>query len=245
MNVLALDSSALTASAAVTRDGAVLAEAFINAGLTHSETLAPLVQKALDEAGLGLFDMDVIAVTNGPGSFTGVRIGVALAKGLAQPMEIPCFGVSTLEAAAFRFRDTGKVILACMDARREQVYCALFRGCGAHLERLTPDEALSADEAVSHLLSYGEAALICGDGTPVAVKSLARLAGEKNAPVTIPEGDEIYQRASGAALAAEYALLYTDKTPVAAKFLNPTYLRLPQAERELRAKQSEKRSTQI
>ena len=93
MNVLALDSSAVTASAAVTRDGVILSDAFINAGLTHSETLAPLVQKALDEAGLGLFDMDVIAVTNGPGSFTGVRIGVALAKGLAQPMEIPCFGV--------------------------------------------------------------------------------------------------------------------------------------------------------
>lgn len=245
MNVLALDSSAVTASAAVTRDGVILSDAFINAGLTHSETLAPLVQKALDEAGLGLFDMDVIAVTNGPGSFTGVRIGVALAKGLAQPMEIPCFGVSTLEAAAFRFRDSGKVILACMDARREQVYCALFRGCGDHLERLTPDEALSADEAVSRLLSYGGEALICGDGTPVAARSLSRLVDGKAAQVEIPAGDEIYQRASGAALAAEYALLYTDKTPVAAKFLNPTYLRLPQAERELRAKQSEKRSTQI
>ncbi len=236
MNILGIDSSAVTASAAVVSDGKILADEFINAGLTHSETLAPLTVGALEKSGMKLFDMDVIAVTNGPGSFTGVRIGVSLAKGLAQPMEIPCMGISSLEAAAYVFINSERLIFACMDARCGQVYAAFFEGKDGKLVRLTEDMAVSLEDAAKQIRSYGRKTVVCGDGTAVAEKYFGENGVSAEVDIFYPPGDERYQRASSAALLAVYYLLETDRTPLAPKLLAPVYLRPSQAERELNNK---------
>lgn len=236
MKILGIESSAITASAAVVCDGEILSDAFLNAGLTHSQTLAPLVKEALSKSSSQLFDMDLIAVTNGPGSFTGVRIGVSLAKGLATPMEIPCLGVSSLEAAAYRFHQQEKIIWSAMDARRGQIYTAAFRFAHGHWERLLPDSALSIEEAAKNISQFGSDFLLCGDGAFVTASALEKMEMAKSFHWIIPEGDNVYQRATDAALLAEYQILHTDQTPLSPKFLNPTYLRPPQAERALRKK---------
>lgn len=230
MNILALESSAVSASAAVLADGELVAEEFVHTGLTHSETLAPLMARAIEKSGLQLFDMDLVAVTHGPGSFTGVRIGVALAKGVAQPMEIPCLGVSTLEAAAFGQNRQGELILACMDARRDQLYAAFFEGDKQAPKRLRDDAALSAEETAKILIDYQRPAVVTGDGAPVFLSYLRK--NNIDLPVYMPPGESYYQRASFTARAAEYEILHTGRTPVSPKFLAPVYLRMPQAERE-------------
>lgn len=234
MNVLAIESSAVTASAAVSRDGEIICEKFLNNGLTHSETLAPLAAGALSGAGMVLFDMDVIAVTNGPGSFTGVRIGVALAKGLAMPNEIPTFGVSSIEAAAYPFRHSDGIVMAAMDARRQQVYTAFFTKGEDAPVRLTEDAAVSLAEAEAFLREKNEPVTLCGDGARVAFEYFTKSGLMNDLTVTLPEGEQVYQRASSVALLADYYLMKTDKTPLDALFLRPKYLRLSQAERELR-----------
>lgn len=241
MNVLGIDSSAVTASASVVSDGKIVAEKFINSGLTHSQTLAPLTIETIENSGLKLFDMDVVAVAHGPGSFTGVRIGVSFAKGLAQPMEIPCFGVSSLEAAAYPFKDSGRIIMACMDARCNQLYAAFFEGKNGVLTRLTEDDAISAEKAAEMLTGFGGKAVICGDGTDVAFKYITEHKLCENIDIAIPDGDAKYQRASSVAKLCEYYMLETDKTPVSPKFLVPFYLRPSQAERELKNKKTLKK----
>ncbi|MBR1811302.1 MAG: tRNA (adenosine(37)-N6)-threonylcarbamoyltransferase complex dimerization subunit type 1 TsaB [Clostridia bacterium] len=236
MNVLGIDSSALTASAAVTANGVLLAEQFVNNGLTHSETLAPLTIQALASAGKTPDDIDVIAVTNGPGSFTGVRIGVALAKGLATPGNLPCFGVSSIEAAAYPFRQTDRLLMACMDARRAQVYCAFFTAGERIPTRLTDDAAISLAEAAAFIRAKNMPVLLCGDGARVAHAYFTESGLTRDTDIALPEGDSIYQRASSAAFLTEYYLTQTDRTAQDAFSLCPTYLRLSQAERELNNK---------
>ncbi|MBQ6021259.1 MAG: tRNA (adenosine(37)-N6)-threonylcarbamoyltransferase complex dimerization subunit type 1 TsaB [Clostridia bacterium] len=234
MNVLAIESSAVTASAAVSRDGVIVGEKFINNGLTHSETLAPLAAQSLEAAGMVLFDMDAVAVTTGPGSFTGVRIGVALAKGLAMPNEIPCFGVSSIEAAAYPFRNSPGIVMAAMDARRQQVYTAFFTAGDDAPKRLTEDAAIGLAEAEAFLREKAQPVTLCGDGARVAYDYFTKSGLANDLSVTLPEGDCVYQRASSVALLTDYYLMKTEKTPVDAIFLRPKYLRLSQAERELK-----------
>lgn len=138
MNILAVDTAGKTAAVAVLRDDVLLYEAQCNNGLTHSETLLPMIDTALKAAGLTVDDLDVLGVTNGPGSFTGLRIGLAVVKGLALPRQIPCAGVSTMAALAYGLAGEGTVIGA-QDARRGQVYWGAF-DLAAH-DRLTPDTA--------------------------------------------------------------------------------------------------------
>ncbi len=140
MLLLSVDSSAVTASAALTEDGRVIKSEFINKGLTHSETLLPLIENVME--GCAYKRLDAIAVTAGPGSFTGVRIGVATVKGLAFPYDIPCISVSTLEAIAYNFTDEKAVICAVMDARRMQFYNALFKVENGRVTRLCEDRAI-------------------------------------------------------------------------------------------------------
>ena len=140
MLLLSVDSSAVTASAALTEDGRVIKSEFINKGLTHSETLLPLIENVME--GCAYKRLDAIAVTAGPGSFTGVRIGVATVKGLAFPYDIPCISVSTLEAIAYNFTDEKAVICAVMDARRMQFYNALFKVENGRVTRLSEDRAI-------------------------------------------------------------------------------------------------------
>lgn len=223
MKILAVECSAGPASVAITEGDKVLAHCFKNLKLTHSETLLPMVEDALNSAGLTLSDIDAFAVAAGPGSFTGVRIGIALIKGLALSKKAPTAAVSTLRAMAELNKDTDCLLCPVMDARCNQVYNALFRISGGKVERLTPDRALLCEELKKELEeSYsGEKIIIMGDGTEVFFP-YAKDFAEKAA-------DElIFQDAIGVARAATEF-----KSPTE---INPIYLRLPQAERELKLK---------
>ncbi len=223
MITLAVESSAGPASAAIIRDGKILSSEFINTGLTHSETLLPLVENALKNANLTLNDIDRFAVSSGPGSFTGIRIGIALIKGLATPKNNLCAGVSTLYAMAANHRDTDCLLCCTMDARCNQVYNALFKIKNGNIERLTADRALMCEELAEELKTKynGEKIIVTGDGAHVFMPYALDFA-------TISPEDKLYQNAVGVALMSE-SFVTPDK-------LNPVYLRLPQAERELKLK---------
>lgn len=229
MLILAIDSTAAPASAAVLEDGKLLGEFFVNTKQTHSQTLLPMVEGLLKALGKSCADFDLMAVSSGPGSFTGVRIGVSCVKGMALPNSTPCCGVSTLEAIAMNgvFLEE-KVICAAMDARCGQVYNALFRVEEGKLSRLTPDRALSLEELGKECAPYGDKLTLFGDGAALCYQSFQSF-GARLAPETIR-----FQRASGAALAA-CRMAQAGETVTAVE-LQPAYLRLPQAERELKKK---------
>ena len=238
MNILALETSAGPASCAVTRDGQVLASAYINTPLTHSQTLLPMVEDMLKNAALSLDDMDLLAVAAGPGSFTGVRIGVAALKGLAFARNIPCAAVSTLAAIARGAEGGGfdGVICAAMDARCRQVYTACFETTGEGLQRLTPDEAISTDELKNRLISYKKPIFLLGDGAQLCYTEFRNEPQIENLYLAPPA--RRYQQATG--VAAEAAEMAAFGETVSAEQLRPVYLRLPQAERELRARMAAK-----
>ena len=164
MKILALETSAVTASVAITEDEKLLAQSFQNSGLTHSATLMPMAADLLKNTGLTLDEMDVIAVAAGPGSFTGIRIGVAAAKGLAWPGDKLCAPCSTLESMAWQCAHMEGEICAVMDARRKQVYNARFRGAGGALERLSEDRAISVEELIQEVKKSGNPQILVGDG---------------------------------------------------------------------------------
>lgn len=217
--LLSVDSSAVTASVALTDDDKIIRNEFVNSGLTHSETLLPMVKKVMGD--IPFSDIDAIAITAGPGSFTGVRIGVAMVKGLAFSNNIPCCSVSTLEAIAYNF-DNG-VICAVMDARRMQFYNALFRVTDGVVERITPDRAISIDDLREELREYSEV-IIAGDGARLCFD------GIELDNCTLADDDKIYQNAVGVSKAVK------NKKLVSPDMLVPVYLRQSQAERELKLK---------
>ncbi|HIZ11980.1 MAG TPA: tRNA (adenosine(37)-N6)-threonylcarbamoyltransferase complex dimerization subunit type 1 TsaB [Candidatus Eubacterium faecavium] len=221
MLMLSVESSAVTASAALSDNGKILNSEFINNGLTHSETLLPLVEKVMK--GYSFSSLDAVAVTAGPGSFTGVRIGVATVKGIAFPYDIPCIGVSTLEAIAYHFTDENAVICAVMDARRMQFYNALFKAKNGEIKRLCADRAIAAADLQNEIRSLGRV-IIAGDGAKLFYDCL----DTENAELA-PE-DRIYQSAAGVAAAAQ------NGKKISASALMPVYLRQSQAERELKLK---------
>ena len=198
MKILALETSAVTASAAVTEDDRLLAQSFQNSGLTHSATLMPMVSDLLKNTGLALQDMDVIAVAAGPGSFTGVRIGVAAAKGLAWPEDKPCAPCSTLESMAWQCAHVGGEICAAMDARRNQVYCARFRAEGGALTRLTEDRAMGLDELAAEVRAAAAPQALVGDGAHLV---RAALEGQ-GLPCALMPPHLLYQTAWGVARCA-------------------------------------------
>ena len=226
MKILALETSAKSVSAAVTENGTVLASAYQNRGLTHSVTLMPLLDGMLQAAGLTLDDMGLIAVTNGPGSFTGLRIGVSAAKGLAWARELPCCGVSTLAAMARTAADFQGLVIGAMDARRQQIYHALFRAENGRVTRLTQDCAVSLEELASQLRDMPEDKLVVGDGAALCAAYL----NGAGIPCRMADASHRMQSAVGAALCAEE--LAARGETVTAQGLEPVYLRLSQAERE-------------
>lgn len=232
MKILGIDSSAKSASAAVTLDGVILSEAFVSTGLTHSRTLAPMTRDALENGGLSVNDIDVFAVSVGPGSFTGVRIGSAFIKGLAQAAEKPCVSVSTLEAIAHPLYSRECIAAAVMDARCEQVYSALFRCSRGRLERITPDEALLITELAEEIKNQNLPVILIGDGAQMCYNKLADIIPG----IALADEQIRYQRASSVALIAGEALKNGGKA-LAAGELRPVYLRVPQAERELKNKE--------
>ena len=226
MKILALETSAVTASAAVTEDERLLAQSFQNSGLTHSATLMPMVSDLLKNTGLALKDMDVIAVAAGPGSFTGVRIGVAAAKGLAWPEDKPCAPCSTLESMAWQCAHVGGEICAAMDARRNQVYCARFRADGGALTRLTEDRAMGLDELAAEVRAAAAPQALVGDGAHLV---RAALEGQ-GLPCALMPPHLLYQTAWGVARCA--LELARGGGLISAAAMAPSYHRLSQAERE-------------
>lgn len=229
MKIFALDCASVSASVALTEDETLLGESFSNVKLTHSQTLLPMAQGLMENCRTCFSEVDVFAATVGPGSFTGVRIGVAALKGLADAAGKPCFGVSALEAAAYPFRTFDGIVCAVMDARCAQVYTALFSGS----TRLTEDSAMKITELADLLAGYNRPVLLTGDG---AQKVLESLRGICSFPMTAASPQFCYPRASSAAYLA-YEKLQNGAQTVPAKTLQPLYLRLPQAQRELNNKQ--------
>ena len=228
MKLLALETSAKAASCAVLEDGVPVASAWQCTGLTHSRTLLPMAEDMLRSSELRIEDMDAIAVAAGPGSFTGLRIGVAAVKGLAWAAEKPCIPVSTLEGMAWPLAHLTGPVVCAMDARRQQIYNAVFRARGGALERLRPDRAVSLEEAAADLAGLDGPMTIVGDGAQMCFDFFtARGIDCRLAPVHLR-----LQSAAGVALAAWRRRTET----VSAQELTPVYLRLSQAERERLAK---------
>lgn len=234
MRILAFESSAKAASAALLTDGSLTAEAFLNCGLTHSVTLMKLAQDLLEASGLSPAELDAVAWANGPGSFTGIRIGAAAAKGLCWGQELPGLPVSTLEAMARNVADLEGVICCCMDARRGQVYNALFRSREGTLERLQEDRALSLAELAADLEGLERPIHLVGDGALLTWETLH----DKLPGLRLISEHLRQQRAAGVALAAWHAVLLGGAGNGALSV--PNYLRLSQAERERLAKEKQK-----
>ena len=232
MLVLAVDSSAVAASAAITDNGRLLGEYYINTKQTHSQTLLPMVQGLLSSVGKTCKQLDLLAVSCGPGSFTGVRIGISCVKGLSLPYDIPCCEVSTLEVIAHgAVGCEGSVICAVMDARCNQVYNAMFRVESGKIHRLCEDRALSVDDLKEECKEHGASLVLVGDGACLCYEHFKDF-GACLAPEAIR-----FQHASSLALIAEEKAL--NGRTVSASELLPTYLRMPQAERELKKKKGE------
>lgn len=223
MKILAMESSALTASVAVSENERLLAEYTVNNGNTHSENLLPMAESVLSFLGLKVSDIDLFSVAAGPGSFTGVRIGVSTVKGLAFGTEKPCIGVSTLEALAYNLQSVNGLVCPVMNARRKQVYTALFRIENGSLTRLMEDSAISVEELGEVLRAYQEPIYLVGDGFDLVTEMLTL-------PFACTSDRLKYQSASSVAAAALNA--YRAGVRTTHKELAPTYLRPCQAERE-------------
>ncbi len=234
MRILAFETSAKAASVALLTDGALTAESFQNSGLTHSRTVMKLAQDLLETCELSPADLDFVAWANGPGSFTGIRIGAAAAKGLCWGLELPALPVSTLEAMAWNAVDLEGVICCCMDARRSQVYNALFRARDGALTRLREDRAISLDELAADLVTLDGPIHLVGDGALLSWENLRdRVSGLHLISEHLRQ-----QRAAGVGLAGWRAVLLGKAENAALSV--PNYLRLSQAERERLAKETHK-----
>ena len=226
MLILAFETSAKAASVAITENGKLLAESYQNTGLTHSQTLMVMAEDALKQCGKTVSDVTAVAVAEGPGSFTGVRIGVAAAKGFAWGKALPCYGVSTLEAMAVSLGAYQGYICACMDARRSQVYNALFSVNGGKLQRVTGDRAIALSDLAGELKALEGPIFLVGDGSNLTHKTLS----SEIPNLVLPPEHRMHQRAVGVALLAEAKIAAGEDGNAAA--LQPNYLRLSQAERE-------------
>ena len=236
MRVLGVECTASPVSVSLLEGGKLKAEYFLNLKTTHSQTLLPMVESVLKMSGLTIEDIDAIAATVGPGSFTGVRIGISAVKGLATAFQTPTVPVSVLEAMACNFLGQEVIVCACMDARCSQVYNALFSVSSDKITRLCEDRALMIDEVYEDLKQRqaefnGKPIVIVGDGADLFYNTVK----DRDVLVTLAPEHLKYQRAFGVALIGYNKAL--NKETTRADELLPLYLRLPQAERELKAKQ--------
>lgn len=229
MKILAIDTSSRSVSCAILEDRLLLGECYANSGLTHSCTLMPMVQALLEQTTLSLDAIDAFAVTVGPGSFTGLRIGLSTVKGLAHALQKPCIPVSTLEALAWNLSSTDCIVAPVLDARCAQVYTALFAWESGFPKRLAPDEAISISELETRLKNLKKTIYLVGDGAELCYNTMS-----EDFAVALSSPALRYTRAASVALAALDA--YGKGAVCTAEQLAPAYLRLPQAERELLAK---------
>ena len=224
MNILAMDTSGPVAGCCVMSDGKVRHLIAIEHGLTHSETVMPAVEAAMSASGLTCKDIDVFAVVAGPGSFTGVRLGVCAAKGLAHAAGKPCAPVHALEALAMNLAGFDGIVCPILDARRGQVYCAAFDVSTGKPLRMLEDDAVALEEFISRMPEERRIAFV-GDGVAVNEKKILAILGDR---AFIPP---VNLRSLRADAVCEIARMNEDKW-VPAHELTPVYLRKPQAERE-------------
>jgi len=224
--ILAFETSAKAASVALLGEHKLLGESYQNTGLTHSQTLMVMAQDLLKQCGKTVSDITAVAVAEGPGSFTGVRIGVAAAKGMSWGAELPCYGVSTLEAMAQSLGAWQGYVCPCMDARRSQVYNALFYVNHGKLERITQDRAIALAELAEELKALEGPVFLVGDGAKLCHQTLK----ETVPSLVLPPEHRQHQRAVGVAMLAAEKIAAGEQGDGNA--LTPNYLRLSQAERE-------------
>lgn len=227
MKILGLDSSGIVASVAVVQDDVLVAEYTVNYKKTHSQTLLPMLDEIVRMTELDLNTIDAIAIAAGPGSFTGLRIGSATAKGLGLALKKPLIAVPTVEGLAYNLYDTEGLICPIMDARRKQVYTGLYRFEG-HKLKVTEDQmAIPMEQMIEKLNHYQEPVIFLGDGVPVFKEMIQE---NLKVPYTFAPAHVNKQRAAAvAALGMEY---YRQGRIQTAEEHIPDYLRLSQAERE-------------
>lgn len=231
MKILAIDTSAKAASAAITEDGKILGEFYLNTRLTHSQTLLPMIHALLSAASLTLEEIGGLAVSAGPGSFTGLRIGIATVKGLGFGREILCAPVSTLEALCRNIGEPAR-ICAVMDARCAQVYTATFDFDGETYTRVTEDEAVSLEELETRVKKTQKTTIFVGDGAEMCYNKMKALPN-----VRLSAENVRFQRASSVGFVAQ--TVFSKGEGVSVGELSPRYLRLPQAQRERLRRMSE------
>lgn len=236
ISILSIETSAGVASAAVTVGDKLVCEVTVNNKKTHSQTLMPIIDKVLSQSEMTLEDVDVVAVADGPGSFTGLRIGISTAKGLAHALGKPIVGVSSLMSMAYNMPFCEYIISPIMDARRSQVYNAVYEWKNGAIEEIVSPRAISVEELCSELLKYGKKTVFPGDGAPVYRDMIISMMGDK--AVFAPSCANM-QRAS--ALAVPAARLFEEGKTMTCYELKPVYLRKSQAERE--AEEKEKQQT--
>jgi len=229
--LLAFETSAKAASVALFDGETLLGEQYQNTGLTHSQTLMVMAEDLLKQCGKLAADVQAVAVANGPGSFTGVRIGAAAAKGFAWGREIPLCGVSTLEAMALGLGIHQGYVCPVMDARRSQVYNALFYVNQGVVERIASDRAIALEDLKKELKNCKESVFLVGDGSNLCYNNLL----EEVDTLVLPPEHKLHQRAVGVGLAALAQIRRGESTDAAT--LTPNYLRLSQAEREKLARE--------
>ena len=230
--ILAFETSAKAASVALMEKGKLLGESYQNTGLTHSQTLMSMAEDLLSACGKTAQQVSAVAVAAGPGSFTGVRIGVAAAKGFAWGSQIPCYGVSTLEAMAENLGVWQGYVVPTMDARRSQTYTAIFRAKQGKLTRILEDCAISYEELGEKLKNCEESIFLVGDGAVLCYNTLL----EAVPGLVLPPEHRLHQRAAGVALLAQRQM--DAGIPGDGASLAPNYLRLSQAERERLAREN-------
>ena len=225
MLILAFETSAKAASVALMEGEKLLGESYQNTGLTHSQTLMVMTEDLLKQCNKTVQDVTAVAVAEGPGSFTGVRIGVAAAKGFAWGREIPCYGISTLEAMAESLGIYEGYVCPVMDARRSQVYNALFYVNNGVVERRKEDRAISLADLGAELAALNAPIFLVGDGSDLTHRTL-----KEQVNVILPPEHRKHQRATGVAILAAREAAAGEAPSGGA--LTPNYLRLSQAERE-------------
>ena len=235
MLILAFETSAKAASVALLEGDKLLAESYQNTGMTHSQTLMVMAEDMLKSCGKTASHVDAVAVAEGPGSFTGVRIGVAAAKGFAWGLSIPCYGVSTLEAMAASLGIYEGFVCPVMDARRSQVYNALFEVSCGKLTRIREDRAISLQDLGEDVKNLDKPVFLVGDGSILCYNTLL----EKVSNLVLPPEHRMHQRAVGVGLTAARQINAGIQGDAAS--LTPNYLRLSQAERERMEREQKKK----
>ena len=226
MRILAFESTARAASVAVLEDDRLLGQYNIDNGFTHSELLLPMAENLLKSLGLDISEIGLFAAAVGPGSFTGVRIGAALVKGLAFGRDIPCVEVSTLEALAENITGAVGCIVSVLDARRAQVYTATFDSCGEDMKRISEDRVMPISELANELSDLKRDVYVVGDAYNSVHKAFER------AGVNVKNTPPLARGGSAYSIGRVAYRIYTLGGAVSDRELSPRYLRMPQAERE-------------